>query len=171
MRELLDNAAGPPNALPGGRSRADFEQFYRSQLLVMVRLAHVVTGSNTVAEDLVHNAFIKLAPRFTTLREPAPYLRATVLNECRMWYRRRNIERRQPVPDRPVALPPEVDTTLGILLRMPQRRRAALYMRFYEDMSIDDIALALDCRPGTVRSLISRGLASLREELGRDQQR
>jgi DNA-directed RNA polymerase specialized sigma24 family protein len=53
-------AAGPPT----------FEGFYRTNLLAMVRLAHVITGSNAIAEDLVHEAFLKVRPRLATLRNP-----------------------------------------------------------------------------------------------------
>lgn len=140
-----------------------FEGFYRAQLLPMVRLAHVVTGSNAVAEDLVQDAFVKLAPIFASRRDPVPYLRAMVLNECRMWFRRRDVEGRHSSIDDRVVLPAEFDAVWAQLLRIPPRRRAVLYLRFYEDLSIDDIAAALGCRPATARSLLRRGLASMRE--------
>ncbi len=141
----------------------DFEEFYRAHMMTMVRLAHVVTGSNAVAEDLVQDVFVKLAPRFASRRDPVPYLRAMVLNECRMWFRRRDVEARYSAIDNRVVLPPELDTTWVHLLQMPPRRRAALYLRYYDDVSIDDIAVAMGCRPSTVRSLLRRGLASMKE--------
>jgi len=51
----------------------------------------------------------------------------------------------------------------GLLRTVPDRQRAALVMRFFHDLPDEEIADALGCRIGTVRSLISRGLASLRE--------
>lgn len=141
----------------------DFEEFYRSHMISMVRLAHVVTGSNAAAEDLVQDAFVKLAPRLESRRDPVPYLRAMVLNECRMWFRRRDVEARHSTIDDRVVLPPELDTTWVHLLQLPPRRRAALYLRYYEDLSVNDIAEAMGCRPSTVRSLLRRGLASMKE--------
>jgi DNA-directed RNA polymerase specialized sigma24 family protein len=89
----------------------DFERFNRSQRVSMVPLAHVVPGSNAVAEDLVREAFSKLAPIFVSRREPVPYLRAMVLNECRMWFRHREVENRLDPADDRVVLPPELDST------------------------------------------------------------
>ena len=48
---------------------------------------------------------------------------------------------------------------------LPDRYRAALVLRYYEDLSEADIAAALGCRPGTVKSLLHRGLAKLKEQL------
>jgi RNA polymerase sigma factor (sigma-70 family) len=146
-----------------------FEECYREQLLAMVRLAHVVTGSNAVAEDLVHDAFVKLRSVFDEVRDPVPYLRAMVLNECRMWFRRRQVERRHSqASTEQLVLPPELDTVWQHLFTISPRRRAVLYLRFYEDMSVDDIAALLRCRPSTVRSLLRRGLASMAEVINRE---
>jgi RNA polymerase sigma factor (sigma-70 family) len=64
-----------------------------------------------------------------------------------------------------VTLPPDVDETWTALAGIPERRRVALVLRFYEDLSIAEIAEVMDCRAGTVTSLIHRGLASMREVL------
>jgi RNA polymerase sigma factor (sigma-70 family) len=53
------------------------------------------------------------------------------------------------------------------LLRLPQRQRIALVLRFYEDLSEAQIADFLQCRPGTVKSLISRGTQALRARMPR----
>jgi RNA polymerase sigma factor (sigma-70 family) len=54
------------------------------------------------------------------------------------------------------------------LLGLPPRQRAAIVLRFYEDLSEGDTASLLRCRPGTVRSLVSRGMAALRSDLEGD---
>jgi DNA-directed RNA polymerase specialized sigma24 family protein len=54
------------------------------------------------------------------------------------------------------------------LLLIAPRRRAVLYLRFCEDLSVDDIASVMDCRPATVRSLLRPGLASMREVIDHD---
>lgn len=143
-----------------------FDALYRTERLPMVRLAHLITGSNAAAEDLVHDAFLKVRPRFGELRDPGAYLRTTVVNECRMWFRRRDVEARHaPTPSDQLLLPPDLDETWTALQQLSPKRRIVVFLRFYEDRSIDDIAEILQCRPGTVRSLLRRGLASLREVL------
>jgi RNA polymerase sigma factor (sigma-70 family) len=62
---------------------------------------------------------------------------------------------------------PELDETWGVLRRLPDRQRMAVVLRFYEDLSEAEIAELLGCRPGTVKSLIHRGLAKVKKEIGR----
>lgn len=162
-RDVLDDG-------PVGNGTAEqalsFTDLYGAERLAMVRLAHLITGSNEAAEDLVHEAFLKIRPRFGELRDPGAYLRTTVVNECRMWFRRRDVEARHaPTPSDQLLLPPELDETWATLQQLSPKRRIVVFLRFYEDRSIDDIAEILQCRPGTVRSLLRRGLASLREVL------
>ena len=141
---------------------------YLDRYASMVRLAHLVTGSAAVAPDLVQDAFIKVAPRLDQIDSPRAYLRVTVLNECRSWMRRQGLERRHQRPqEESLQLPPEVDEVWSALGQVPERQRAALVLRFYEDLPYDEIATALGCRLGTAKSLVHRGLAALREEVDR----
>src|SRR5689334_21390008 len=64
---------------------------YEQQLAPMVRLAHLITGSNLAAQDLVQDAFVKVGARLDELDTPAAYLRVTVVNECRSWLRHRAV--------------------------------------------------------------------------------
>ncbi len=138
---------------------------YRAQHSPMVRLAHLITGSNEVAQEVVHDAFVKIQARWNQVREPAGYLRRIVVNESRSRQRRRSVELRHATGEPSPLLPPEIDETWTALARIPARRRAALVLRYYDDLSIDDIAATLGCRPGTAKSLIHRGLHSLKEVL------
>jgi RNA polymerase sigma factor (sigma-70 family) len=63
---------------------------------------------------------------------------------------------------------PELDHMWTALARLQPRRRTALVLRFYEDLPINEIARLLECRPGTVSSLLHRGLADLRKVLDDD---
>ena len=140
------------------------DNLYREQRAPMVRLAHLLTGSNLVAQDLVHDAFVKIGPRLDGLDNPGGYLRRMVVNECRMWLRHGAVEQRHQRAERePVALPPELDEMWTALACLPGRQRIALVCRYYEDLTVDEIADVLDCPAGTVKSLIHRGLALLRE--------
>ena len=142
------------------------DALYRDHWARMVRLAHLVTGSNEIAQEVVQDAFVDLHAKWDRVRDPAAYLRRIVVNGCRARQRRRAVELRHLPDPPPPALPPEIDETWTALARIPARRRAALVLRYYEDLSIDEIAAALDCRPGTAKSLIHRGLRSLEEVLG-----
>ena len=138
---------------------------YRDQHVAMVRLAHLLTGSNAVAEDLVHDVFVSLHRALESAENPRAYLRTAVVNRCRSHLRRGRLEEQHRRIETRVELPPEVDETWAALARIPERRRVALVLRFYEDLSVAEIAEVMGCRTGTVTSLIHRGLASMREVL------
>jgi len=59
------------------------------------------------------------------------------------------------------------DIVWRAVLELPIQQRTAIVLRFYEDLAVDDIASVMRCRPGTARSLVSRGMASLRSQLER----
>jgi RNA polymerase sigma-70 factor (sigma-E family) len=151
-----------------------YERYYPDAL----RLACLVTGNRALAEDVVHEAFLRVFARFADLRDPdafGPYLRRTVVNLTRKHFRRRKVEsayleRLGHLPQ-VIASEPDIsdaDVLEGALLRLPPRQRMALVLRFYEDLSERQTAEILRCRPGTVKSLVSRGLTSLRDAIGTD---
>ena len=148
-----------------GGDAPTIETLYRTQRMAMVRLAHLITGSNAVAEEVVQEAFIRLQQHWDRVENPAGYLRTIVTNLCRTHVRRRDRERRLDPPAEPVAFQPDIDETWAAVCRLPFRQRAALALRFYEDLEEAEIARILDCRPGTVKSTIHRGLSRLRREL------
>ena len=143
-----------------------------------VRLAYLLTGDRALAEDLVQDAFVKLAGRLVHLRDPAAfeaYLQRTVVNLSRSHFRHRKVERAYveregpamgsrtaAASDRSVG---ERDELWRAMERLSQRQRAAVVLRFYEDLSEERVAELLRCRPGTVKSLVSRGLQTMREEI------
>jgi RNA polymerase sigma-70 factor (sigma-E family) len=141
-----------------------------------IRFAYLLTADRQVAEDLVQDAFVRLAGRFVDLRDPSAfeaYLRRTVVNLARMHFRRRRVERaylrRQEQVPREAAVLPDIATYEQVkqaLLTLSVRQRTAIVLRYYEDLSEREIADILRCRPGTVKSLVSRGMESLRERIG-----
>lgn len=144
---------------------SDRESLFVRERQGLVRLAHAITGSNLVAEDVVHDAYLRWADR-PNLVNPGGYLRTIVVNLSRDSIRRRNVAERIRL-DRPVPLgEPELDETWALVRTLPERYRTALALRFYEDLPEREIAELMGVRPGTVKSLIHRGLARLRKELG-----
>jgi RNA polymerase sigma-70 factor (sigma-E family) len=138
-----------------------FADFYRRQYGPMLRLAYLLTHSRPAAEDVVHDAFARLHTRWSTIEQPAAYLRRAVVNACNDVHRRRRLEatRRPEAPSYVTQHPDEVWDALAALV---PRRRAVLVLRYYLDLSEAEAAAALGCRPGTVKSLTHRALADLR---------
>jgi RNA polymerase sigma-70 factor (sigma-E family) len=152
----------------GGR----LAELYIRHAAEATRLAYMLTGDRQLAEDLVQDAFVKLAGRLVHLRDPGAfdaYLRRTIVNLANSHFRRKRVERSY--LSRTAAEPPRVgdapdtgrrDELWHGLQRLPIRQRTAIVLRIYEDLPEQRVADILGCRPGTVRSLVSRGLAELR---------
>lgn len=159
----------PPSAASG--SPVSWTDVYNAERDGLVRLAYLMTGSRVVAEDLVQDTFIRVMARIGAGDRPGPYLRRSVINACYSHHRRAWREVRPgdgwapTEPDRP---PEGADVEMwDALRRLPARRRTVLVMRFYLDMTEADVAGALGCRVGTVKSTTHRALADLRRILQR----
>ena len=148
-------------------------QLYARHAPNAVRLAYLLTGDQGLAQDLAQEAFVRMLGRFRDLRDPdafSAYLRATVVNLTRSHFRRRRVEqayveREGRAPD---AAEPEVGRRVEMwqtLQALPLRQRAAIVLRYYEDLTEAQTADVLRCPVGTVKSLVSRGLERLRTEL------
>ena len=145
------------------------------------RLAYVLTQDRAVAEDVAQEAFARLITRLPRLRNPdsvEAYLRRSVVNLCRKHWRRLSrertfIRREGPSMATRTTMQPDLagrDSLQRALDKLPYRQRAALVLRFYEDLTEGQTAKALGCAIGTVKSLVFRGLQTLREEI-RDEDR
>lgn len=146
----------------------DFVELYRTRYDPMVRLAYLMTGDSAVAEELVQDAFVSVHRSWDRARHPAAYLRTAVVNACRSWGRRRSLERNHArAAGREEVTEATGDELWDVLGQLPERQRAAIVLRFYEDLPDDEIAQLLGCRPATVRTAIFRGLAAMRQEIGR----
>ena len=141
-----------------------------------LRLAYLLTGDAPLAEDLVQDAFVRLAGRLLHLRDPGgfhAYLRTTVVNLARSHFRRRAVERRfiaRQAEPRPVEQPDLSDREAlrRALLALPIRQRTAVVLRYFEDLSEAQTAELMRCRRPAVKSLVSRGMSALRATLGED---
>jgi RNA polymerase sigma-70 factor (sigma-E family) len=145
-----------------------FDDVYRRESVAMVRLALLLVGSQEQAEEIVQDAFAQLFERWDRIDRPGAYLRTCVVNGCRRTHRRRRQDDRA-AAGAPRLLPADLGANdmLDALAALPARRRAAVVLRYYEDLSEAEIADALGVRPGTVKSLLHRGLAQLRQAVER----
>jgi RNA polymerase sigma-70 factor (sigma-E family) len=145
---------------------ANFDEFYQFTYPRLLRLGVALVWSRAAAEDHVQDAFAKTYARFATLDEPEAYVRKTLVNEVRISFRRREMMQRFAPLLRSATTQTDRytdDSLLKALDSLPLRQRAAVILRYYEQCTEQEIAHALNCRPGTVKSLLSRGLASLRK--------
>jgi RNA polymerase sigma-70 factor (sigma-E family) len=169
---VLTDTTSRDGTTAGGR----LEELYRAHAADALRLAYLLTGDRGLAEDLAQDAFVRVAGRFHDLRNRDAfwwYLRRTIVNLSRSHFRRRRVERawleRQHVEE--AHIDPDVGererlrTALGSL--RPEQR-AAIVLRYFEDLSEADTAQALGVAVGTVKSMVSRGMDRLRKELEDD---
>jgi RNA polymerase sigma-70 factor (sigma-E family) len=150
-------------------------ELYAAHAPDAVRLAYLLTGDRALAEDLAQEAFVRMFGRFRDLRRPEAfraYLRRTVVNLSRSHFRRARVERAflARTASEPVAAGPEPEPRSELweaLGTLTPRQRAAIVLRYYEDLSEAQTADVLRCPVGTVKSLVSRGMERLRRELER----
>jgi DNA-directed RNA polymerase specialized sigma24 family protein len=156
MNVSMTGELPPPVSPKWSGTEAVYATAYRD----LLRVAYVLTGSGAAAEDVVHDVFCRVGPRMAELENPVAYLRVAVVNQCRSIHRRLA---RAPRLDAPV---PVLDGRLvelqDALRSLDERRRTAIVLRYLCDLPDDEIADLIGCRPGTVRTLIHRGLADLR---------
>ena len=143
----------------------DFEAFYVREYTWAVRLAVGLTGDGGVAEEIVQDAFIRIRPRLGSIEHPHAYLRTAIANAATSWARHAILERRSRQTRTNEWVPSHLIEFRDVLSRLPAKQRAAIVLRYLEDLDDTEIAVVLACRRATVRSLIYRGLANLREEL------
>lgn len=156
--------------------RGRLEALYSEHIDYAVRLAYLMTGDRLQAQDIAQDAFVKIAGRFRDLRDPAAfpaYLRTTVLNLARSHLRRLRTQRayleqeRSGARSAPAPHEPEGNDELWQALQeLTHRQRAAVVLRYYEDLSEAQTAEVLGCSLSAVKSLVSRGLQDLRGQIG-----
>ena len=140
----------------------DFDAFYRAEYAPMVRLARGLVDTSESAEEIAQDAFAQVFERWDRLDSPGGYLRTAVVNGARSELRKREVRRRVGL-DRPLQPAAERDYLVDALDQLPVKRKTALVLRYYAGLSEREIAETMGIRPGTVKSLVSRGLAELRE--------
>lgn len=143
----------------------------------LVRLARIFVDDRNAAEDLVQEAFIRLARSAHRIKDEAkaaPYLRSIVLNLARDNNRRGLVSLRHHLPtdDRRASTEDEIELredqqqVIDALRELPHRQRNALVLRYYEELGIDDIAAAMGISRNSVKTHLKRGLATLELRLG-----
>lgn len=149
----------------------DFATFVAESYPTLLRRAFLLVGDHGHAEDLVQTALTTAYPRWRRIREPHAYLRKVMVRTAIGW-RRRRWSGEVPTANLPEVAGglDEIDermTTESVrraLLALPPPQRAVVVLRYFDGCSEAEIAAALGCSPGTVKSRSSRALAALRAD-------
>lgn len=156
------------------RRRQDFADFAAAALPRLRALAFALTGSTSAADDLVQASFERLYRAWPRIRseDPMRYARRVLVHRHisdlrRPWVRREQlrsayIERASTDPTAAVG---ERLWLADALATLPQRQRHTVVLRYLEDLSVEEVAILLDCSPGTVKRASHDGLANLRRTL------
>jgi RNA polymerase sigma-70 factor (sigma-E family) len=151
----------------------EFESFVRRRRGHLVGTATVLTaGDAFLAEDLVQGTLVRLYLAWgrASSGNVDAYARRVLVNAF-IDHRRRPFVRREhaveSLPETAQAAGAELDDTdlLSALAALPPRMRAAVVLRHVEDLSVEDVAAALGCSTGTVKSQTARGITKLRDAL------
>ena len=152
--------------------RDGFDDFVRARTTGLLRVAYLLTGDRHAAEDLVQEVLEQMYVRWRRVAgSPEAYARRALVNRATNRWRRRGRRPEAPLAHHDVAEPDHSD---GVVVReavvealraLPPRQRAAVVLRYLDDLPIADVARALDCSEGAVKSNTSRGLDRLRAAL------
>jgi len=155
------------------RDRMAFGEYVRSRSHALLRAAQSMTGNRADAEDLLQATLVKAYQSWDRIDDPAAldtYVRRVMANTHISGWRRRRVDEypTAEIPDQPVADTSgnrELHDTLQRAIdRLPQRMRAAVVLRYFEDMSEAEVADVLGVSQGTVKSTVSRAVAKLRTD-------
>ena len=155
-----------PVSAGGGR-----EEEIRRYAAMVYRLALARTGSSADAEDIFQEVFLRYvskAPAFTSEEHRKAWLLRVTAN-CAGKLRAAPWRRlTEPLSDLLAAPEPEESGLWDALQRLRPEDRTVLHLYYYEELSTGEIARLLGCRPGTVRSRLTRARARLREQYKED---
>lgn len=142
----------------------------------LLRLAALLLDDREASAEVVQDAYIKMHAAWRRIDDPdraLAYLRQTVVNLSRSRLRRRLVARKHAPKPMPDAASAEYAALAGLerqqvvasLRRLPPRQREALVLRYYGELSETEIAEAMGCSNGAVKSHIHRGMAALAKSL------
>jgi RNA polymerase sigma-70 factor (sigma-E family) len=152
-------------AAPQESSKA-FDDFYADVWPRAFRLASFLTHDTQAGEDIAQEVLVAMSRRWDVLERPEAYLQRAITNASWKWNRHaRTATRKLPLLAVHGGVEFGFDELADAIARLPFRQRVVIVLRYYADLTEADIAHALGCRPGTVKSLASRALATLSKEI------
>lgn len=152
----------------------EFETYVRQHARSLVAFATVLANDPATAEDVVQEVLLRAHARWPAIAatsRPHAYVRRMVVNETTSW--RRKWGRVEARPDHDLdrverdatVVTDARDALVRAVADLPARQRAAVVLRYFEDLDDAEIAGVLDCRAATVRGYLHRALKTLRVDL------
>lgn len=159
----------------------NYDEWVSARVPALIRFAYLVTGSQHAAEDAVQTALTSAYerwPRIQRADDPDAYVRRMVVNAHVSWWRRFG-RRESAVPEvRSLSVAPDPATRVAAgdavwraCAGLGRTQRAAIVLRFFEDLEYAEIARILGCAEATARSHVHRALAAMRTELEAEEAR
>ena len=158
------------------RDTEEFAQFVAARSAALHRAAYLMVGDVALAQDLVQEALTKTYvawPRLHRTGNAEAYTRKAITTTAISWFRRRSWTHERTTGSMPDPGTPGHDDGVTraawlwtALQQRPARQRAAIVLRYYEDLTEAQTAEAMGCAVGTVKSQVSAALSKLRERLG-----
>ncbi len=159
-----------------------FDDWVAARSAALLRFAYLLTGSQSEAEDAVQSALERALARWqhvSRVDDPETYVRRMIVNEhislWRRWRRRVSpvaVVRESNVvaggPTDPAEVVASTDVVRRLCAQLPPAQRAAVVLRFYQDLDYREIAALLGCAEATARSHVHRALHALRRELAEE---
>ena len=149
----------------------EFRDYVQTRSRALLRTAYLLTGNRADAEDLLQSALAKTYLAWDRIEDRSAldgYVRRAIVNTHISWWRRRRVEEfpTDELPDQAVtdhAVSSDMQEALRRAVdRLPQRMRAAIMLRYYDDMTEAEVAEVLGVTLGTVKSTVARAMAKLR---------
>ncbi len=150
---------------PNDPDPEEIADLFRGHRRRLVGLAFAITFDPGVAEEVVQDAFVGLHRNSARVRDPLAYLQRSVVNLSVSVVRRRRVTERPAALSVAPASSPEIDEMWIRVQRLPAKQRAVVVLRYWEDMSLAEIAAVLGRPLGSIKSTLHRALKSLKEEL------
>lgn len=168
----LRSGSGDDVVISEGRadvgSSTRFDEFYAARWPHAFRLAALMTNDAETGADIAQEVFVKMSRHWATIERPDAYLQRALTNASSNWRRSgQTAVRKQHLLVSRHHDEVTVDGLAEVVAVLPFRQRAVVVLRYYADLSEAEIARALGCRPGTVKSLNARALAALAKEVER----
>ncbi len=153
----------------------EFTEFVHAAWPGLYRTAYLMLGDHQLAEDLTQAALARTYASWRRVKDRAAapaYARVVLANTAASWFRKRSWRNERPtetLPDRGVEHDPNTRTAVvDALAMLAPRQRAVVVLRYYDDLSVREVAHALGISEGTVKSQTSDALARMRAVLGDD---
>ncbi len=151
----------------------DFDALYRREAVSLATLGAALTGSRELGADLAHEALLRAYRSWGSVRgldRPGAWVRRVLINLCHDARRRSGREeralRRSATRDEALPVDPVDDRFWAAVRALPDRQRAAVALRYVDDLSVDEIAHVLGISDGTVKATLFKARQTLAATLG-----